>query len=297
MRRLMDLHIHTNFSDGILPPKEIIDRAAKNKVSVISITDHDSIDAYSEELFEYAKSKNVELIVGVEISTKISKAGVHVLAYGIDYKNLELKEELLKIRNSRHVYLYEVNEKLKELGYTINVAELDKIDSVTKGHIALDVVNNPENKELLLKEFGHIPNKGEFIETIMNEGCPGFVKKDSMDPKTAVKFIKKIGGKAVLAHPVAYEHQNKLTEQDIRKMIEESNFDGIEANYIYIDYNRNRIDDIEKWNSIANEYNLFTTIGSDFHNGENNHPDIGLEKENLKLSNEDIEKIVNNLRK
>ena len=67
MRRLMDLHIHTNFSDGILPPKEIIDRAAQNKVSVISITDHDSIDAYSEELFEYAKSKNVEFIPEIDV--------------------------------------------------------------------------------------------------------------------------------------------------------------------------------------------------------------------------------------
>lgn len=297
MKKLIDLHMHTNFSDGILSPKEIIDRAAKNGVSVISITDHDSIDAYTEEIFEYAKSKNIEIIVGVEISTKVAKAGVHVLAYNFDYKNEWFKEELLKIREARHIYLHDVNKKLNELGYVLNVNELDQIDAVTKGHIALDIVSNKLNETKLLEVFGHIPNKGEFIETIMNEGCPGFVKKESMNPVQAVELIRKIRGKAVLAHPVAYEHQNKLTEKEIREMIEEAKFDGIEANYIYIDYNRNRIDDVEKWNKIAKEYNLFTTIGSDFHNGENNHPDIGLEKEELNLSDVDMNEIINNLYK
>ena len=160
MQKRIDLHIHTTVSDGWLTPKEVIDEAFKNKVSIIAIADHDTVDAYNDKLFEYARSKNIKLIPAVEISTKAKKAGVHVLGYNIDLNNREFKERLNKIRNARHDYLHDVAKKLEELEYYINVEELDKIDAVTKAHIALDAVNNPKNREKLLSEFGHIPSKG-----------------------------------------------------------------------------------------------------------------------------------------
>ena len=70
----IDLHIHTNKSDGKLSPKEVIDTAVKNGLKWISITDHDTIDAYTEDLFEYAKSKNIEIITAVEISLLVFKS-------------------------------------------------------------------------------------------------------------------------------------------------------------------------------------------------------------------------------
>ena len=169
VNKRIDLHIHSTVSDGVLEPKEIIDEAYKNGVSVIAIADHDTIEAYTDELFEYAKSKNIKLINAVEISTKAKKAGVHVLGYKFDLDNEEFRERLNKIRNARHDYLHNVAKKLKEIGYYINVEELDKIDAVTKAHIALDATTNPQNKEKLLEEFGHNPNKGEFIETIQRQ--------------------------------------------------------------------------------------------------------------------------------
>lgn len=83
MGKRIDLHIHTTVSDGALTPKEVIDEAYKNGVSVIAIADHDTVDAYNDELFEYAKSKNIKIINAVEISTKAKKAGVHVLGYNL----------------------------------------------------------------------------------------------------------------------------------------------------------------------------------------------------------------------
>ena len=120
----IDLHIHTNISDGALSPKEVIDEAVKNGVPVISITDHDTIDSYTPELFSYAKSKNIELICGVEISSKNEKAGIHILGYNFDLNNKELKETLSGIRNSRHEYLHNVAKKLNELGYKISDFEM-----------------------------------------------------------------------------------------------------------------------------------------------------------------------------
>lgn len=192
----IDLHIHTNKSDGELSPKEVIEEASKNGIYAISIADHDTTEAYNDELFEFANNKNVKLINGVEISTKIKKVGIHVLGYNYDLNNENFKKKLYEIRNSRHIYLKSVSKKLEELGYKINTKELDKIDSVTKAHIALDIINCEENKEILLKNFGHIPNKGEFIETIMNENCPAYVKKETVTPKEAAKIIREAGRKS-----------------------------------------------------------------------------------------------------
>ena len=201
----IDLHIHSNISDGVLTPFEIIDKAVKKNVETISITDHDTIDAYTDELIKYAKDKNINLITGVEISTKYI-VGVHVLGYNLDINNKELLDTLYKLRNARHIYLHEVSEILTKMGYKVNVEKLNKIKSVTKAHISYDIITNKDNEKLLLKTFGHIPNKGEFIETIMNEGCPVNVKKTSITPKEAVDIIKKSFGKAVLAHPVAFKY-------------------------------------------------------------------------------------------
>ena len=119
MEKLIDLHIHTVCSDGVLTPKKVIDEALTNKVSTIAICDHDTIEAYNEELFEYAKEKNIKLIIGVEISTKTKKCGIHVLGYNFDLNNKELREKLYNLRNARHIYLRNVAKKLEELGYKL----------------------------------------------------------------------------------------------------------------------------------------------------------------------------------
>lgn len=292
MEKIIDLHMHTICSDGALSPKEIVDQAKKNGVSVIAIADHDTIEAYTPELFEYAKEQGIKLIPAVEISTKLKKAGLHVLGYNFDLKNEELLKRLYLLRNARHDYLSNVGEKLAELGYVLNVSELDKIDAVTKAHIALDITGNEQNKELLLKEFGHIPDKGEFIETIMNEGCPAYVVKNSITPMAAADLIRSAGGKVVLAHPVAYKYEDNLTSEETLQIVKDMKADGIEANYIYIDRYNKKINEVEFWNNFAKENNLGTTIGSDFHVANGIHPVIGLLNEEVHLSEEEIDNIV-----
>ena len=291
----IDLHIHTNLSDGSLSPVEIIDMAYKNNVNTIAITDHDTIDAYSDKLFNYAKDKNINIITGVEISTKYDDTGIHVLGYNFDINNTELKETLFMLRNSRHIYLHDVSEKLRDLGYIIDVSKLDKIKTVTKAHIARDIIDNASNHNLLVDVFNHIPTIGEFIETIMNEGCPAFVEKKSITPIEASKLIINAYGKVILAHPVAYKYEDALDDEKVLHLLNIMNVDGIESNYIYIDKDGNKINECEKWNKFAMDNNLITTIGSDFHNDDGIHPTIGLIDEDIKLSEDEIESIINNL--
>ena len=297
MASKIDLHIHTTMSDGALTPKEVIDEACKNKLEVIAIADHDTTEGYTEELFTYAQSKNIKIIPAVEISTKHYKAGIHVLGYNFDLNDEKMQKRLYEIRNARHIYLFKVAKKLNELGYIVNVEELDKIDSVTKAHIALDIINNKNNEEKLLESFGHIPSKGEFIETIMNENCPAYVKKETVTPKEAADIIKEANGKVVLAHPVAYIYEDGLTDNDILEIIKDMKPDGLEANYLYVDRNDNKINEIEKWNEFAKDNNLFVTVGSDFHNKDGLRPEIGFVNTNFTLEDNVIERIINNLTK
>lgn len=295
MKKRIDLHVHTIMSDGALSPKEVIDEAYKNGVTVISIADHDTTAAYNEELFFYAKSKNIELITAVEISTKLNKIGIHVLGYNFNLNNKQMQENLKKIRRARHDYLDNVAKKLNNLGYYVDVKILEQIDAVTKAHIALNVISNKQNATQLLNDFGYIPNKGEFIETIMNENCPAYVKKETVTPKQAAEIIRQAGGKVVLAHPVAYIHEDNLTDNEILNIVKDMKPDGLETYYLYVDYNNNKINEIDKWNKFAIENHLFTTIGSDFHNKDGIRPEIGLINTNIILCEEEINKIIVNL--
>jgi predicted metal-dependent phosphoesterase TrpH len=295
MERRIDLHMHSTISDGTLTPKEIIDEAVKNGVDTISICDHDSLDAYTDELFEYARKNNINLIKGVEISTQ-GEVGVHVLGYNFDLNNKDLLDALYRLKNSRHIYLHDVAKKLEEFGYKVNVEELDKVEAVTKAHIATDIVTNKANEELLLKTFGHIPNMGEFIETIMNEGCPAYVKKNTITPKEAAEVIRKAGGKAVLAHPVGYKYENDLEIEDVQKIVDDMNPDGIEAYYHYVDRYNNRVDEVAKWKEFAIKNNKFMTIGSDFHKKDGIRPEIGFINWDIDLTTKEVEEILNNIK-
>lgn len=291
----IDLHMHTNKSDGTLTPKQIIDEAVKANLQAISITDHDTIDAYNDETIKYAKEQGIKLIVGVEISTKSDRCGIHVLGYNFDLNNEEFKQKLDKIRNARHDYLKAVAKKLEALNYKINVEELDKIKSVTKAHISKDIIENEKNKEELLKQFGHIPNKGEFIETIMNENCPAYVQKVTVTPETAAEMIRKAGGKVVLAHPVAYANEDNMTVEEVQQLINKMKPDGLEAYYIYTNRNNEYINEIDKWLKLAKDNNLFATIGSDFHMKDGHHAEIGMNNVGVQLEEETIKEILSNL--
>ncbi len=291
----IDLHIHSNYSDGTLSPHEIIDFAVGHEITTISITDHDSTNAYSKETISYAKAKNVNLIVGVEISTKLT-TGFHVLGYNFDLNNAVLQTTLQRLRNARIDYLYAVCKKLNELGYVINPNDLKDIPSVTKAHIATNIVTNSANQNLLQQIFGHIPNKGEFIETIMNEGCPAYVEKFSITPNEASNIIHEAGGKVVLAHPVCYGHEDGVSRETIKSIATQMQADGIEAYYLYVNYKNQLIDETAEWNQVAKDLNVFTTIGSDFHSPDPLRPMIGFTNTNFKISSDESTTILDNLK-
>lgn len=291
---MLDLHIHSTCSDGTLTPYEIIDRAVKNKVTAISIADHDGTLAYTDELLAYAKDKGVILIPGVEMSSRLD-TGFHVLGYGFDLSNPKMQSTLLKLRNARVDYLYNVCKKLNDLGYIINPDDLKDIPSVTKAHISKNIIANKDNHKLLMKVFKHIPSYGEYIETIMNEGCPAFTEKYNITPHEASRIIHSAGGKVVLAHPVCYKYEDGIDKDTIKNLIVEMSADGIEANYLYVNKDNQMINEIPIWRNVAEELGVFTTIGSDYHATDNIRPEIGFVNTGIDITKEQLETILNNL--
>lgn len=292
----IDLHMHTTCSDGELSPKEIIDEAVNNKVDVISITDHDTFEAYTDELLDYAKEKGIKIIRGVEVSTKYKGCNIHVLGYNFDLNNKEFKDILDFLRNARKDYFEKAVIKLKEVGYIVDYDEVSKIDVITKAHIALDIIKNGLNEKMLLEDFGYIPTIGEFIEGIMNKGCKAYVEKASITPKEAADYIRNAGGIVVLAHPVAYGYQSEITYQDICDIIDIMKPDGLETNYLYADKKGNIINEIDRWNKLAEEKGLFTTIGSDFHRKDSKRAHVGFINElGVDFSDEYKKEVLKNL--
>lgn len=293
----IDLHMHSTFSDGVLTPLQILQKAKENNVEILSITDHDCILAYDQEFFEKAKELQIKIVCGVEISTVWKSARIHVLGYDFDLGNENLKQTLFKLKNSRIEYLKNVSVLLEKIGYKVNTSKLLEIESVTKATIADDVVSNKENKALLEKVFGFVPSRGEFIEAVMNKGCPAYVKKNTLSPKEAGEVIKQANGKVVLAHPVCYKHEQGLSLENVLEIINEIQPFAIEANYICVSANGQIIDEVDFWKNIAKTNNLVCTIGSDFHFSNGLNPEIGLVNTALKLSEEEKNSLFESLTK
>lgn len=295
MERIIDLHIHTTCSDGKLSPVEVLERAKQHRVSVLSISDHDTTGAYSEEFFSKAQELGIKIIPAVEISTDYKGVGIHILGYNFNLNNRELQQALSSTKNSRADYYKRVSQKLEELGFIVDKTQLENVPIITKAHIAEAVVTNKVNENILMQKYGYVPKKGEFIETVMNEGCPAFVEKFKISSVDASKLIRNAGGKVVLAHPVAYKYEDNFGADRVKELIQAMNADGLEANYIYIDRFGNEHNEIDFWKAFARENNLFVTCGSDFHLVDEKAPDIGFANKSFKLTGEEIDAILKNL--
>ncbi len=243
----VDLHIHTTASDGRLTPEEVVRIAAKQGLSVIAITDHDSIAGLEPALLAAESFPSLRVIPGLEINTDIPNGEVHILGYFIDYKNKELEQALERLRNSREARAQQIVTKLEELGIDIawqRVLELAGGGSVGRPHIAQAMF-----------ERGYIPSFQEaFIKYIGRQG-PAYAERERFSPQEAAKLVVKAGGLPVLAHPADIDDLEELLVE-----LKEGGLVGLEA--YYNGYHRRMI---ERLVHLAAKHGLITSGGSDFH--------------------------------
>jgi len=243
----VDLHTHTTHSDGFYTPEELILKAKLLGIKAISITDHDSISAFSEAS-AIGKKTGVEVIPGVELSTDIGESEVHILGYLFDTKDKDLKGYLKFFREERYKRACRIIEKLNSLGFTLSIDEIklaNKNSAIGRPHIAK-----------LLYDKGYVKTYIEAFNKFIGNGCPAHIKKVHLSPQSAFKIIKDAGGLSFIAHP------GKMPETLLKDLID-AGVDGIEV--IHPSHSPSKVN---FYKGVVNSFYLLSSGGSDFHGGK-----------------------------
>ncbi len=244
-QKFVDMHMHTTCSDGALSPKDLVKKAKQVGLAAVSITDHDNFAAIAEAK-PLAEELGVELIAGVEVSTAHEERDVHILGYFIKTENSPLSDYLAYCRKQRLARTERMVDRLNQQGVKIRVEHvLEKASggSVGRPHIAA-----------VLQENGYVNNYNEAFLKYIGTNCPAYEKSIETKPAEVISLINEAGGLSFLAHP-----GRQVPDDTLRHLID-SGLDGLEIVHPSHDAHRQ-----EYYRSIANEYFLLMSGGSDYH--------------------------------
>ncbi len=255
MTEYIDLHMHTNYSDGVLSPAELLEAVRQSGVVAFSVTDHDTLDGY-RAVRELRRDGDPELISGVELSVRYEKADIHVLAYYFDPDNVELNTALADFEARRNQRARMIVEKLNDLGLEITFEQVE----AASGN---GVIGRPHIAEVLAAN-GQVPVYQAAFDRYIGNGKRAYVPKKNFTPIEAIRAIHAAGGLAVLAHPQIDETYHYL------EMLVGLGLDGIEAYH-----SSHTQQSIDRFKHLAERHRLVVTGGSDFHGREGRHGLIG----------------------
>ncbi len=242
----IDLHIHTNVSDGSLSPTQAVEEAVEAGLRVIAITDHDTTDGIAEAEAA-AKEHEIVLVPGVEISTTHPRGEVHILGYWMDYRDPEFQEFLKRPRATRTSRIREMCRRLTELGLPVRAEEVFEVAGSTEN------VGRPHLAKLLVAK-GYVEGMDEAFQRYLGEGCPAYVKRFKNRTGETIEMIHRHGGVSVIAHP-GLIHDPELVTDLIREGVM-----GIEV--ICHEHDQAMV---ERFSALADRHGLLKTGGSDYH--------------------------------
>lgn len=256
MLNRIDLHVHSNASDGSFRPSELVHMAISKNLKAFALTDHDTVDGIEEALHEAKKvndSYDITVIPGIELSAEYKGGDIHILGLNIDYKNQDFLNEINEFRRTRDARNEKMIALMQENGFDITKEKIDEYFGdeavITRAHYAI-----------LMVEGGYVKDKDEAFNKYLNPGCSCYVPRTKVSAVGAVKLILKAGGKPVLAHPILYKHLSENDLEELIALLKAEGLVGLEAIYCL-----NKDGDKERLTELANKYNLFITGGSDFH--------------------------------
>ena len=276
---MVDLHVHSNRSDGTLSPTKLVDYAMEKGLNAFALTDHDTIDGLEEALEHaaYLRSKtsnlsgNIsdtgtscrvpEIIPGIELSTDQNGQEVHVVGLFINPKNEAFQEYLKEFVESRTLRNQKMCKKFSELGIDLPYEALRERfpDSIlTRAHYAR-----------YLMEHGHVKSIKEAFDRYLGDRCPCYVPREKITPRKAVDLILTAEGLPILAHPILYRMSDARLDA-LTADLKSAGLVGIEA--IYSTYTPSEERQIRR---LAAKYDLLISGGSDFHGANKPGLDIG----------------------
>ncbi len=275
--KYIDLHTHSNCSDGSMTPSELVMHASERGLSAIALSDHDTVAGVDEAL-EAGKRFGVEVVPAIEFSVQ-SDTETHILGFYIDHKSPILKEALDNINVVRHQRTVNTCNKLRDLGFDVTMEEALEIAPagiIGRAHFAR-----------LLVEKGYISSVKEGFDKYLANGRPAYDGSQYLTAKDAVELIDAIGGVSFVAHP----HLIRLDDASLRAFLTELKgygLCGIEG--YYNEYTDEMQDYFQK---LAYELGLNICGGTDYHAKMKPHIEIGIGQGNMKIPYSVLENIKN----
>lgn len=261
---MIDLHLHTYYSDGTMSPEELVRYAKESGVETIAITDHDGMGGLAEGM-EAGKRLGVHVIPGIELSTEDDEGiYMHILGYCFDPDNDALKKEVELIRRKRA----ERNEKLlaalHEIGCKISREDLQ----LREGQ---DYVGKPTFALALMRKGYVMSAKEAFKEgRFMRSDVVRRVHREKISAERAIGLIREAGGKPVLAHPMKISHLIKKEGEDFFERLDiqlgKLKLWGLAGMECY--YSGHLPEETARLVRLSKKYELTCTAGSDFHGEE-----------------------------
>ncbi len=283
--KLIDMHSHTNFSDGEDTPDGLIKKAASLGITDLSITDHDTLLGL-DNITINPEDYGVHLIPGIEISVRVPHGRMHVLGHNIDPSNPILRSKMKDLHNRSFYSVMGVICQLKK-DYEITFSTEEILDILSKQRN----IGRPDIAKLMI-ELGLVSSVQEAFDKYLIEAykkCGGVSK--GISKKESIELIKAANGFASLAHPHSLELSTEELDSFVKELVDYG-LDGIEA------YHSNHTPaQTEEYLALADKYNLLVTGGSDYH-GSGVKPDVflGKGKNNIKIKQLTLLDAINNRR-
>ncbi|MFR8034039.1 MAG: PHP domain-containing protein [Lachnospiraceae bacterium] len=281
--KIIDLHVHSNHSDGTLCPSELVELAYEMGLSAFALTDHDTVSGVEEAVktakrLEAAKRYPMQVIPGIEVSAVYGGHEIHILGLNVDYKNrrfLEILEGYKKERNDRNDRMVDL---LAARGFDITKEKLEEAFPgavLTRAHFAR-----------YLWDRNEVDSIAEVFDKYIGVGRPCYLPKKEINPREAISSILLAGGHPVLAHPPQYKQKRTELEAMVRELVSYG-LEGIEA--IYSTYSEK---EERGMRDLAKKFHLYITGGSDFHGSNKPLIQMGTGLGGLRVPFELLEKIL-----
>ncbi len=257
---LIDLHVHSNASDGTMAPAEVVRLAKEGGLRAVALTDHDTIGGLAEAVAA-GPAYGVEVIPGVEVSARFAGGTMHVLGLGIDFTNGHLNERLAVLQRARAERNPQIIAKLNALGLNITLEQVAKISGMGQ-------MGRPHIARALM-EAGYVHSIQEAFDQYLRYNGKAYVPKFRFPPEEAIAMIREVLGVPVLAHPYTLGLGSAFALKNILEELMALGLGGIEA--IYAEHTPEQE---ALYLRLARELGLLVTGGSDFHG--DNKPEIVL---------------------
>lgn len=252
----IDLHTHTNASDGKLTPEELLQRAEDKGIKLLSITDHDTVAAYSK-----IKYSSLTLIPGIEFSTSWNKSGIHIVGLNIDLKSDAIRAGVTFQTSARHKRAEEIASKLEHKGIKDAFTGAQKI-------AGNDNIGRPHFAEYLV-QTGTCVSIEEAFKKYLGSGKSGDIRKYWATMPQIIEWICAAGGIAVLAHPLTY----RMTRMKLSLLLDEYIAAGGQA--IEVVSGKQSPNETRELANLCNQKRLMASCGSDFHQPDKSWAELG----------------------